>query len=79
MHKVFLSYHHDNDQRYKEFLVDMAREYGIFIDKSVDTGDVDDSLSDERIRETIRDKYLEDSTVTIVLAGQDTRRRKHVD
>jgi len=45
----------------------------------VNTGDIDDSLSDERIREIIRDDYLRDSTVTIVLVGKETRRRKHVD
>lgn len=79
MHKVFLSYHHGNDEAYKEYLVDMSRRCGIFIDKSVDTGDIDDSLSDARIREIIRDEYLRDSTVTIVLVGRDTKHRKHVD
>ena len=79
MHKVFISYHHYDDQCYKEHLVALAHRYGIFIDKSVDTGDIDDSLSDERIRKIIRDGYLRDSTVTIVLVGQNTRRRKHVD
>ena len=79
MHKVFISYHHYNDQYYKEHLITMARQHRLFIDKSVDTGGVDDSLPDERIREIIRDEYLRDSTVTIVLVGQDTRRRKHVD
>ena len=79
MHKVFISYHHYNDQDYKNDLVELARQHKIFIDKSVDTGDIDDSLPDERIREIIRDEYLRDSTVTIVLVGQDTKRRKHVD
>ena len=79
MHKVFISYHHCNDQDYKEDLVALARHEKIFIDKSVDTEDIDDSLPDERIREIIRDEYLRDSTVTIVLVGQDTKRRKHVD
>ena len=79
MHKVFVSYHHANDQYYKEHLVSMARRHGIFIDKSVDTGDIDDSLSDPRIRTLIRDNYLRDSTVTILLVGFETARRKHVD
>lgn len=79
MHKVFISYHHRNDQDYKNDLVAMAKQHGVFVDKSVDTGDIDDSLPDERIREIIRDDYLRDSTVTIVLVGQDTKRRKHVD
>ena len=79
MHKVFMSYHHYNDQSYKEHLVELASQNNIFLDKSVDTGDINDSLPDERIREIIRDDYLRDSTVTIVLVGQDTKRRKHVD
>lgn len=79
MHKVFISYHHGNDQRYKESLVDCGEQHSIFIDQSVDTGDISDSLSDESIREKIRDDYLRDSTVTIVLVGTQTKRRKHVD
>ncbi len=78
-HKVFISYHHENDQQYKEYLVAMATRHGLFIDHSVDTGDISDSLDDQRIREIIRDDYLQDSTVTIVLVGKDTARRKHVD
>ncbi|MCE2508871.1 MAG: TIR domain-containing protein [Nitrosopumilaceae archaeon] len=36
MHKVFISYHH-NDQPYKDKLVEFAEKHRIFIDKSVDT------------------------------------------
>ena len=79
MHKVFISHHHDNDQAYKEALVKFGEDNQIFIDRSVDTGDISDGLSDEYIRELIRDEYLRDSTVTIVLVGTETRRRKHVD
>ena len=64
-HKVFISYHHENDQQYKDGLLIMNDLYDIFIDKSVDTGDIDDSLSDQSIRGKIRDEYLRDSTVTI--------------
>ena len=79
MHKVFISYHHANDQWYKDNLVSMGKYQKIFIDQSVDTGDISDNLSDPAIREKIRDEYLRDSTVTIVLVGQETKRRKHVD
>ena len=79
MHKVFISYHHANDQSFKESLVAIASENQIFIDASVDTGDISDDLTDQSIREKIRDEYLRDSTVTIVLAGSETRLRKHVD
>ena len=79
MHKVFISHHHRNDQSYKESLSRFGEENGIFLDRSVDTGDIPDELSDERIRENIRDEYLRDSTVTILLVGIDTWRRKHID
>ena len=79
MHKVFVSYHHDNDQSYKEELVEFSDQHNIFIDQSVDTGDISDDLSDDYIRELVRDGYLRDSTVTIVLVGAETKGRRHVD
>ena len=80
-HKVFISYHHANDQAYKESLIEWneKNDYDIFIDASVDTGDIDDRLSDDSIRQKIRDEYLRDSTVTILLVGTETKNRKHVD
>ena len=79
MHKVFISYHHDNDQWYKEELVRFGYQNQIFIDQSVDTDDIPDYFSDQQIRKIIRDERLRNSTVTIVLVGTETRRRKHVD
>lgn len=79
MHKVFISYHHDGDQGYKDRLLELNNEHDIFIDRSVDTGDIDEALDDQAIRSKIRDEYLGDSTVTIVLAGSETGKRKHVD
>ena len=58
MHKVFISYHHQHDQYYKDRLVEAAEQYSIFVDASVDTRDISDHLSDQAIRETIRDEYL---------------------
>lgn len=79
MHNVFISYHHDNDQYYKEELVAMGRHFSAFVDRSVDTGDISEDLSDEAIRRRIRDGYLRQTTVTIVLVGTETKYRKHVD
>ena len=42
MHKVFISYHRHNDQRYKNNLVEFGEKCSIFVDQSVDTGDVPD-------------------------------------
>lgn len=79
MHKVFISYHHKNDQWYKDQLVALGRRNATFINRSVETGDVTNDLGAQRIRKIIRDKWLRDSTVTIVLVGKDTAKRKHVD
>lgn len=79
MHKVFISYHHANDQAYKEYLLSMNKIHNIFIDGSVDTGDISDDLDDQQIRAKIRDQYLKDTSVTILLVGTDTAKRKHVD
>jgi len=79
MHKVFISYHHENDQCYKDELVRIGERHSTFIDRSVDSGEIADNLSDEQIRRTIRDKHLRDSTVTIVLVGIETKNRKHID
>ena len=78
-HKVFISYHHANDQTHKQALLELNRRFGLFLDGSVDIGDIDDDLDDDAIRETIRDEYLQDTTVTIVLVGTETKYRKHID
>lgn len=77
--KVFISYHHRNDQAYKQSLLDFNDQHGIFIDASVDTGDIDDNLSNQAIRQKIRDEYLANSTVAILLVGTETKYRKHID
>ncbi len=77
--KVFISYYHADDQKYKESLCKWNEQAKIFIDKSVDSGNIDENLPDQTIREIIRDQYLRDSSVTILLAGPNTAGRKHVD
>lgn len=79
MHKVFISYHHKNDQLYKDELILLGERFGIFIDESVADGDIDEDLDDQAIRTKIRDDYLRDSTVTVLLVGLETKTRKHID
>ena len=78
-HKVFISYHHANDQWYKEELIRLNGFHDLFVDGSVNTGDINDELPSDSIRRIIRDSYLADSTVTILLAGKDVSKRKHID
>lgn len=79
-HKVFVSYHHKNDQNYRDEFENLFDDvYDIMVTKSVKIGDMDDNLKTETVRQKIRDEYLRDSTVTVVLIGTDTWKRKHVD
>ena len=76
-HKVFVSFYHD-DQRYKDSFAAMME--GNIVDKSVEDGDIDDTmLSTDTIRQKIRDGFIRDATVTVVLIGPCTWQRKHVD
>ena len=76
-HKVFISFH-EKDIRYKEAFVRMMGKR--IVDRSVDTGNIDDvGLKTETIRQKIRDEYIRDTTVTIVLIGSHTWQRMYVD
>ena len=77
-HKVFVSYYHYDDQWYKNLFVGMMGND--IVDRSVEDGDIDDErLGTETIRQRIRDDFIRDATVTVVLVGPCTWQRKHVD
>ena len=76
-HKVFVSYHHANDGDYKEMFCEKMSPN--FVDKSVDEGDIDPDLTTGTVRRRIRDDFIADATVTVVLIGKCTWQRKHVD
>ena len=75
-HRVFTSFHHDN-QYYKNLFAEMLENE--IVDKSVGDGDIDDNIATETIRQSIRDNFIRDATVTVVLVGPCTWQRKHVD
>ena len=75
-HRVFISYHHD-DQVYKDWFIQMLGDD--IVDESVSDGDINDNLATETIRQNIRDYFIRDATVTVVLIGPCTWQRKHVD
>lgn len=79
-HKTFISYHHANDEQYKiAFKKIFADIHDIIVPWDVEIGDIDPKLKADTIRRKIRDEYLRDSTVTVVLIGSQTWQRKHVD
>ena len=76
-HKVFISFHEQDIEHKKRFV---QKTKNVIVDKSVDTGDIADTdLKIDTIRQKIRDEYIRDATVTIVLIGPRTWQRKHVD
>ena len=68
-HKVSISYYHQDDQEYKNRLVQALNSK--FVDKSVSQGDIhDEGLPLDEIRRKIRDDHIADATVTIVGASR---------
>jgi hypothetical protein len=84
VHKIFISYHHgetsyDGDKEYREKLERILVTSEIAINYSVPYNSISSDLMTDTVRQKIRDEYLRDATVTLVLVGKDTWRRKHVD
>lgn len=78
-HKCFVSYHVDDIDEVEQFINEFGSE---FIPRSVGVTIEDDfvnSSDEDYIKRRIREKYLADSTVTIVLLGKCTWARKFVD
>lgn len=76
--KVFISYHHKNDQSW----YDVASEWfsdtlDLFYDSSVDRAL--DSSNAEYLNRKIREEYIFGTSVTIVLCGFETWKRRWVD
>lgn len=76
-HKVFISYHHKNDEKYK--IAFEKRFKDIFINKSVKDGEYDEDLCDEYVKRLIREDKIADCSVVVILIGSETYKRKHVD
>lgn len=77
-HRAFISYHHDADQWYANYLRENYGDGEVFFDESLAYA-YPDSWPDDRILSDIRTEHLRDSTVTVVLIGAETAGRKWVD
>lgn len=76
--KVFVSYHHGNDQAYyDEFSKFFHDKYEAISDNSLERAiDSDDT---DYTRWRIRSEYIKGTSVTVVLCGAQTPWRKYVD
>ncbi|NRT80955.1 TIR domain-containing protein [Clostridium beijerinckii] len=81
-HKVFISYHHNDQEEVDEFIKTYSDEKNIFIARALGVNMSDDIINSndtDYVMRRIRELYLNDSTVTIVMLGKCTWTRRYVD
>lgn len=76
--RLFVSYHHGNDQTwYDAFVKYFGTANEVFTDRSLDRRI--DSANHDYTMSVIRGEYIKGTSVTIVLCGTETWKRKYVD
>lgn len=75
--KVFISYHHKDQAWINQFRALFSGTYDIFIDCSLDQAIDSDNL--HYVNRAIREDYITGTSITIVICGTDTWRRRCVD
>ena len=82
-HKTFVSYHHKDQEEVDRFIETFDHERDVFIARAVGSEqtmeELIDSGDDDYVMRRIREKYLSDSTVTLLFVGKETWSRKFVD
>lgn len=81
-HKVFISYHHADQDEVDKFVERFDDRGDVFIRRGVGIEMEDDiikSTNPDYVMKRIRELYLRDSTVTLVLMGKCTWARRYVD
>lgn len=80
--KCFISYHHADQNLVDDFIKRFDHKRDIFIARGLGEemgGDVIQSTNTDYVMRCIRERYLADSSVTIVFLGACTWARKYVD
>jgi len=75
--KVFVSYHHQDQAWVDHFRTQFGGTFDVFDDCSLDK--LIDSTDTAYVNRTIREDYITGTSITIVLCGTETWRRKYVD
>ena len=80
-HRIFISYHHDDQKEVDEFIKNFSDEKNVFTYRAVGvmSEDIINSKDPKYVMGQIRKNYIKDSTVTIVLIGKCTWARRFVD
>jgi hypothetical protein len=80
--KCFISYHHADQDAVNKFVRDFDHGFDCFIARGLGEempGDVINSTNTDYVMAKIRERFLADSTVTIVILGRCTWARRYVD
>ena len=78
-HKCFISFHHADNDEVRQFIETFE---SVFIPRVLGVSDEDDFIDSpdtNYVMDQIRERYLTDSSVTIVLIGKCTWARRYVD
>lgn len=80
-HKCFISYHKDDALEVEDFISTFDYSHRILISRSINEmeNSIVNSNDSNYIKRKIRERYLSDSTVTLVMLGHCTWARKFVD
>jgi hypothetical protein len=81
-HKTFISYHHADEAEVAAFIDHFDNDHDVLISRGIGAsmaGDVIDSTNADYIKQRIRQLYLRDSSVTLVMVGAETWGRRFVD
>ena len=81
-HRCFISYHHDDEDEVQDFIKTYDEDRDVFIARALGTDmeqGIIDSANTDYVMRRIRELYLKDSTVTLVLIGKCTKARRFVD
>lgn len=76
--KVFVSYHHELDQGYYDrFTLLFSTKYDILTDTSIERR-IDSDSADYQ-QQVIRERHITGSSITVVLCGSETWKRRWID
>lgn len=80
--KCFISYHHSDQDEVDEFVRTFDHDRDVFIARGLGKEMSDDIINSDNtdyVMSRIRELYLKDSTVTLVMMGKCTWARRYVD
>jgi hypothetical protein len=81
-HKTFISYHHADESEVASFIKHFDHDNDVLISRGIGAsmaGDIINSSNADYIKRRLRELYLRDSSVTLVMVGENTWGRRFVD